>query len=110
MEKAQKLSRVRQSHEGNKLWEVYCSLGKPRVAEFRALLAVNKLPYNTFRQDTEKPLGNIPAGRMKVYQEFFTEVDFTDFMREVQKPSSLEKKEQQAAQIAANAQALGLAK
>lgn len=89
----EKISRTATEKPRNELWNAYNELGKKRTGEFRALLDCNAISYQTFIKDTYKKFDSIVLGRMKVYQEFFKEIDFDSLMQPVKKPARAKKKE-----------------
>ncbi|RTQ50163.1 hypothetical protein EJV47_11040 [Hymenobacter gummosus] len=76
---------VRPPHEGNRLWQLYCEMGRTRAAVFRELLRASAIKLNTFTSDTarQRQLGSIAAGRLQVYRDFFLAdgVDLYEVMR-----------------------------
>jgi hypothetical protein len=65
--------RVRPPHEGNRLWQLYCEMGRTRATIFRELLRASAIKLNTFTNDTgsTRRLGTIAAERLQVYRDFF---------------------------------------
>jgi hypothetical protein len=88
--------KTRSNDEGNILWQKFRELGKTRYEEFMGLLACNAIALTTFYADTyaDRDLSRLPQKRMRVYQAFFTDINF-EAMVEVTSPTQAQKKKNQ---------------
>ncbi len=96
---------TRQLHEGNVLWQKFRELGQSRCDEFKHLLASNRIPLTTFYSDTylDKDLSRLPQKRARLYQSFFSDLNWDELVP-VNKPSSLieQEKKQEMQKTLAN--------
>ena len=81
-----KRPKVRPLKDGNLLWRAYQESGRSRKEALLTTLKANNVSQAVFMKDTllERKIDNIPFRRIRIYKEFFYEIDFEKDLTPIQ--------------------------